>query len=458
MLSVSPPFAGRRVRGSVMVYALLFILVVGLALSALMPRVVFHHDNAYREVRYIAAQHLAEAGVEEALSHLIYDRLDQWTGWNTSNPLSYRKPRGTFADREGRPLGEYEVEIRNPLPLGVSIMIGGGANLWPMPVTASATPTIRAYAGVPDLDSPGSERRLIEVVARSRSIFSLGLFSDKTLSLGGTTVVNSYDSRRGPYHPVNNAGPNGDAGSNENITLNGTALIDGDAAAGGSVLVGNNAEITGEIEAGVTRIVLPPVDHLVEAARLYNNNAEIPLAVRKNGTTVQAYDPATKRLSVAANAVLTLPGGTKENPKVYYFSDGVLNGGSTLRFSGYVIIMTSGTLDFSGGTVINNAGAGTPDQLVVYSSGGLDNEIRINGGAGFAGAVYAPKSKVKFSGGGHIYGAFVGGQVDVIGNAQFHYDEALGNTGLIAYFDVNEWIEKRPLLAGESLFTGTPRL
>jgi choice-of-anchor A domain-containing protein len=151
---------------------------------------------------------------------------------------------------------------------------------------------------------------------------------------------------------------------------------------------------------------------------------------------------ATKVLDLQAGATLTLTGGTKENPKIYYFSKATMNGNAELRVNGYAIFYTDGTLDLAGGTVVNNGGAGKPENLILYSSGSSSTNIKINGGAGFSGAIYAPSANITFSGGGNIYGAVVGGKVTMGGNSNFHYDEALGEVGLIAFFEVAEWIEK----------------
>ncbi len=426
-----------------MLMALFLTLIVALIIPTILERAVFQHANAYRESRFISALHASEAGIEEAVWHLSYDKEKAWTGWNTTDPDLYVYPATVLKDADNQSIGEVRMTIQDPIPLGSNINLGGSTAYYPFPITSNSAPTISAVAGVPDLDSPGAEVRQIQVLAKARTVFSLGLFSDDDLELGGTTVVNSYDSRNGHYNTTTNISNNGDSGSNGDILLNGTPLIDGDASAGGAVvLVGQNSEITGEVEGGMTQIELPGVNDAVAKAKLLNNNADIPNAVKPNGQQVAAYNPTTKALSIGAGATLSLPGGTKENPKVYYLSSASMAGNSKLLVSDYVVIFTDGSLDFSGGTVINNGGAGPPDKMLVYSSGGIDTDVKVNGGAGFAGAIYAPNAEVTLTGGGDIFGAVVGGKVNVSGNGQFHYDEALGDTGLIAYFEVREWVEK----------------
>jgi hypothetical protein len=193
----------------------------------------------------------------------------------------------------------------------------------------------------------------------------------------------------------------------------------------------------------LTKIDLPLVNAEVAAAKLANNNADIPPAVKSNGQLVNAYNAGTGALSIAAGATLTLPGGTPGNPKVYYLSSAKMGGNSSLVVTGNVIIFTDGNLDFTGGTVINNGGGGPPDKFMVYSSGGPETLVGVHGGAGFCGALYAPQAKVVLTGNGDIYGAAVGGKVNISGNGQFHYDEAMGDVGVIAFFEVAEWIEKK---------------
>jgi hypothetical protein len=429
--------------GMALLISLFLTMLTGLLLMPIMSRAMFHHNNSYRETRYITALHLAEAGIDEGVWHLSYDHNDEWAGWDISSNELYTKPSQVLYDIDGGEIGEYRVEIENPIPIGNQISIGPIGSSLPFPIRSSNEPVVRASAGVPDLTSLGSEIRIVEVNAKAQTVFSFGLFSNSDLEIGGTALVNSYNSTLGTYGLNGNMFNNGDAGANGNILLNGSPLIDGDASAGGNVvIVGNKAEITGEVDGGMTHIDLPPVSDFVEQAKLKNDNNQIPKAVKANGQLVDAYNPATGLLNVAAGATLNLPGGTKDNPKVYYLSGSTLNGNSNLIVDDYVIIFTDGNMNWNGGTVINNGGNGPPERLMVYSSGGLDTTISVNGGAGFAGVVYAPAANLVVTGNGHFFGAAVGGNVDVSGNGEFHYDEALGDVGPVAFFEVQEWTEK----------------
>ena len=432
--------------GMALMVALFLTVFAGFMMVPVLQRAMFHHNNAFRENRSLTAFHMAEAGIEEALWHLSYDDEEEWSGWNTDSQEAYSMPTNELMDTDGNVVGEYTVTIEDPIGLGTYINIGAPGNSLPWTVESNIAPGITAMSGVPDLTTLGSEVSVIEVQAVGETLLSLGLFSDQTLDVGGTTVLNSYDSRNGPYADPGNADDNVTAGSNGNIELFGSPLIDGNAAAGGSVILTENSQVTGEVDGGMTQVDLPLVDQYVNAAKLSNDNLGIPLAVKGNGQQVAAFNPLTGALNVASGATLTLPGGTKENPKIYYFSSAMLNGNSTLNITGHVLIYTDGNIDLNGGTVINNAGSGTPDQFQIYSSGGPDTMVKINGGAGYAGTVYAPTAQVQLNGNGDFFGAMVGGSIDVTGNGEFHYDEALGSVGPIAYFAIEEWIEKGAVL------------
>ena len=418
------------------------VLLAGLIATPILERTVFHHDNVFRESRYISALHIAEGGIEETVWHLTSDDQNAWSGWNTIDPDLYIQSKKTQYDPEGHQLGEYEVNVVGPDPTGLSVDVGPLGVPVPFRLTTTGSPIITAVAGVPDLTSPGSEIRIVQVEADMRTTGSLGLFSDLDLDFNGNTGVDSYDSRLGPYDPITNRFANATAGTNNDIVMNNAngGNIEGDAYAVGTISFPGN--ITGEAQEGVSVIDLPPVDDVVAAAALENDNGDIPQAIKNGGQQYDAVDLSDDSLNLQSNSTLTLPGGTKENPKIYYFSNVKSHG--DLYIDGYVIIFTDGNVNLNGGTILNGAGGGKTEQLLLVSSGDLNTEIKINGGGGFAGVIYAPGAYLRFGGGCDIFGSAVGGDIDFLGNAQFHYDEALGDAGVPVSFELTKWVEKAP--------------
>lgn len=81
-----------------------------------------------------------------------------------------------------------------------------------------------------------------------------------------------------------------------------------------------------------------------------------------------------------------------------------------------------------------------PDASGVISRGAF----KVAGNGGFRGAVYAPNYDINMVGGGNadsIFGAFVGYTINMTGVQSVHYDEAMGEGGLISDFRVVSWFE-----------------
>jgi hypothetical protein len=55
--------------------------------------------------------------------------------------------------------------------------------------------------------------------------------------------------------------------------------------------------------------------------------------------------------------------------------------------------------------------------------------------------IYAPASDVTINGDPDVFGSIVANNIDVVGNASFHYDEALANFGGNNPWGVVKWRE-----------------
>jgi hypoxanthine phosphoribosyltransferase len=69
-----------------------------------------------------------------------------------------------------------------------------------------------------------------------------------------------------------------------------------------------------------------------------------------------------------------------------------------------------------------------------------NNYVKCNGGANCVLAIYAPNSAITISGGGFFAGAMVGKSLQLNGNVEVHYDEALKKTPTKNYW-INSWQE-----------------
>jgi hypothetical protein len=125
--------------------------------------------------------------------------------------------------------------------------------------------------------------------------------------------------------------------------------------------------------------------------------------------------------------VVVLTGGT------YFFTDLNLSGGASLVIQGTCRIYVTGELNLAGGGVVNETGI--PSDCLVFAHPyaipeGHDPsgaKVTLTGSAKTSYAVYAPERDVTLSGTSDYFGAVVGREITVVGDTQFHYDEALGD-------------------------------
>ena len=103
-------------------------------------------------------------------------------------------------------------------------------------------------------------------------------------------------------------------------------------------------------------------------------------------------------------------------------------------------IYVSGSVDASGNGIVNTTS--NPANFHLKVSG--TSSVSIKGNGGFYGGVYAPNAPVTINGNGALYGSVVGSTVNFTGNAQLHYDEALGRLGggnILSSYKISAWKE-----------------
>jgi len=266
--------------------------------------------------------------------------------------------------------------------------------------------------------------------------------SKDPLKIGGGSTFDSYSSAAGDYESQMpgdvDLTSNGDATVGGNTTVNGNILPFGDLTRNGSGTSTGGGD--GYLD---EKVPAKDFDTALHAAEAENNNA----AIQPSGV----YKPATKEL-LSTNQLVTLPGGDKDAPKIYYFSkmtcrDSLQIGPapSNPDETGYVIVYVEGDIDINtSNTVINPI---LPPRLLIFCTG---TNVTVNGNATFYGAIYAPYAWIKLNGAGgsafDFFGAIVGKHVDVGGNTDFHYDRELADerVGPPSGFTASKWLEEMP--------------
>ncbi|MBI2104357.1 MAG: hypothetical protein HYT90_02075 [Candidatus Omnitrophica bacterium] len=267
--------------------------------------------------------------------------------------------------------------------------------------------------------SQQEERRMEAVVQLTpESVFQYALFGDQVVNVSGNATTDSYDSTLGPYNddedsPDYNAGHNGDVGTNG--TSAGDVAIGGSIFVDGQVTVGPGADdpeslVTGYDPAFVTGGTDPPSD----TQDVVSSDMAMPMppVVVPSGLTCEDY-------TVAGNTTVTLPPGT------YCYQNLTIQGNGNLTSSGPVTIYVIGELTAQGNSVVGVPN--DPSQMLFQMSATAEGTLEqtIQGNNTFYGAIYGPDATFNIQGNATIYGSVMARNVNVSGNADLHYDEAL---------------------------------
>jgi hypothetical protein len=230
----------------------------------------------------------------------------------------------------------------------------------------------------------------------------------------GSVHTDSYNSTEGSYVEAS-ANERGDICSGRGVTIMGSKEIEGNIMAGfgyGVTVNGGAGRITGMTTSNLQGVTPPYIDP--SGVAFSHDNATI-------GLTDAGRSPWKKtgwHLDMAATDRLVIP------PGEYYFDSIRLTGGAVIAITGPTTIYVRGEIDAIGGAFVNETE--DPANLTILS---LGSTVKISGGAGFYGAVVAPRAEVTLSGNQTgFYGAVIGETVALKGDFAFHVDESLAWT------------------------------
>lgn len=238
-----------------------------------------------------------------------------------------------------------------------------------------------------------------------------GIWGITEVSVPGSVLVDSYDSRAGAYS-TDSGGDNGDVCSNGPITVAGSAEINGDTLGEPVEVVGGSAVVTGNIDTLETPIERPAIDFGDVATT--NDNGRI-------GLTDNGFDPVSSGdLFIRPNDNLTLAQGT------YYFESidfgqpapGEVHG--SLTVTDPTTIYINGDFGATATGVINTST--DPHNFTLILSGA---KFKLKGNATFYGSIIAPNAEVKLSGTAEMFGALIADTIKFGGDFRFHVDESL---------------------------------
>ena len=101
-------------------------------------------------------------------------------------------------------------------------------------------------------------------------------------------------------------------------------------------------------------------------------------------------------------------------------------------------VYTSGGVKLAGNGLLN---PGLPEAFQLFGTNPTGQSFDLSGNGDFRGVVCAPTATVRLVGNGDFSGAVIGKTIDLTGNANFHYDESLGNLSGYTPYGIIRWRE-----------------
>lgn len=456
----------RSERGSLLIVALILSAIIGISLASYLHLGRTSLTVSNRALYNNAAMNLAENGLEEAMysiNRLVADASYSWTadGWTAVGASDMRRKwTGTAFDQNAT--GQVRVYVYNfngsaaPRIVARSIVSLGGAASAPI-------------------------EKWVEVQLRRTSKFANGLVAKDQIRFSGNNAsVDSWNSTFNPDGTLRavpvpySAATKKDNGSVGSISVSVDAVlvqnadIFGYAATGGSLpsvgsqgLVGpfgtpsgtmDMSRVSTDFSANFDPVSAPSVAYTPIAGGI-TNSLDLPRVGDAAIGGVFYYETTeisfnNKTLNIKKRAL------DANQPKVVIKLTNTatsinIGGGSgqlAIAAGAELQIYTPGDIKIAGNGVMNGgvtaATANLPTALQIWGTKTTGvQDIQIAGNGVLSGIVYAPQGSVKINGNGDVCGSVVANDITLVGNAAFHYDEALGQFGGGNPFRVTRWNE-----------------
>lgn len=408
-----------RNQGNTLLVTLVTVGIIGLSVTAYLDVISNHNVSTMRSLQWNSAIPVAEAGIEEALTHLYYNPYSRDAdGWDLVNG-QFTKER-LLSDRR------YVTTISTDA----------------IPVIVSKAYVLKPFSAE-YIDPP----RTVMAVTTNDPFFSKGMVAKGQIDIyGNNLTIDSFDSvdpnysTNGRYDAAKRK-DNGDVATNSSVVdslSSGTAAIYGKASTGpgGAVSIGPTGSIGSKawhdggntgIEPGWSsddmNVAFPDVKPPFTSGGL------TPVGGTVGGTNyayiLTSGNWELSSLSMGGDSKLLVMG----NAVLYVKGNVSLSGQASIQVStnGSLQLYVEGAQTALGGQGAMNA-AGNATNLFYY---GLptNTQVTMSGNSAFTGAIYAPNAALTLGGGGtstyDFVGAAVTGSVKMNGHYNFHFDENL---------------------------------
>ena len=421
---------GRPDAGASIIVALFFATAIGLMVASFLGMAHTEYKLSTQAMLSNSSFSLAEGGADEAF-WAIND--DDWTTWRESGNVAVKKVSGL--DLGSNRTGTFSVVVQN----------------------YTTDPVIFAEGRVKTPTGIESYRQL-KIELSVSSLFSYGMVSKSFLEFSGQVCADSFDSSAGPYDPVFNRSDKATIGSISNapgaVKLTSEVDIFGYVGTGGAQPTkGSATKVRGE--------ETPP------SVNWDTNRVSTDFTADFPEVTVPDFSPGAPNLPSKISNVITIGNPLGGDPVPYNLDNLTLDGDTTLKVIGPVMIYSLNGVTVSGQAKIQIENEGSlelytpkdvtisgqgvanntqqPSKFSIYGTNTVENgqTLSISGTGEFSGTAYLPYGKINFSGQMQLFGSTVGNQIMLSGQSCFHFDEDLinSNTGNLETYKMDTWRE-----------------
>ncbi|MEO0606169.1 MAG: TadG family pilus assembly protein, partial [Myxococcota bacterium] len=243
------------------------------------------------------------------------------------------------------------------------------------------------------------------------------LYAGWDMKIEGSSRVDAYDSRTGPYPGVGAVGAS--ACSARQVLLQNRSTVVTDVSSIAGLTIQDDADFLGRGRTLEAPLPFPSVDW--SAVRKSHTNARASCPACPGGDAFKGTGASEFVIDLGGNEVLTLPPGT------FYFEKLVVTGKAEIRIPGpdRTRIYVRDELSASGRGFVNDL---RDPRLLELHIGG--EQVYLSGDAEFFGSVTAPTAKVDVTGKADFYGTILAGRDVVVGGSMgLHLDVALAPWG-----------------------------
>lgn len=403
--------------GNILLVTLTAMMIIGIALLTYLTLAKNQNQLVARSQTWNTCLPLAEAGLDDALNHLVWNTTNLTaSGWTKSNTNSYYRTNA----------------------------LGGG--YYVVTISTNITPaTIIATGYVPMPGSPDYVARRIKIEAAMIPPYTFAMRVKNAVNMNGNgCLIDSFDSSD-PAKSTGGVYDSAKAGDEADISLisqsgsvdigNGNIWGRAIIAPGGKIKTGPNGAVGSKawnlsksgVQPGWTR---SDANLSIPDAKVPFTGGVPPLPGTVGGVLYASV------LDGGAFQMSTMLG------KVIVTQDSLVYVTGNIAISSLVIQSNASVRIYCGGTADFNAQSNKPQLASACMFFGLPTCTSVDIANDWMGTIYAPSADFGASGGADFYGSCTAKSITLKGHSAYHFDSALKKPQTSdPGFVITSWIE-----------------